>query len=251
MSVIATYRVQLSNGFTLDHATAISDYLAELGISHLYSSPVLQAVKGSTHGYDVLNHSRFNSELGGEAAFRRLSKALREHNLRLLLDFVPNHMAIGGRDNLWWWDVLENGQSSRYAPYFDVEWMAPESKLHHLVMLPILGDHYGRILDAGEIHVERRDGTFTIHYHDYSFPIAPRSLPFILTRAASGAHADSLAFFADALEQLPSSWSTDWASLQRRHRDKGVLGALLTRFLREDSAAAAAVDGAIEEINGN
>ena len=251
MSEIATYRVQLSNGFTLDHAAAISDYLAELGISHLYSSPVLQAVKGSTHGYDVLDHSRFNSGLGGEAAFMRLSGALREHNLGLLLDFVPNHMAIGGRDNRWWWDVLENGQSSRYAPYFDVEWMAPESKLHHLVMLPILGDHYGRILEAGEIHVQRRDGTFTIHYHDHSFPIAPRSLPFILTRAAVVAHSDSLAFFADALEQLPSSWSTDWASLQRRHRDKGVLGALLTRFLLDDSAAAAAVDGAIKDINGH
>ena len=248
---IATYRVQLSSGFTLDHAAAISEYLAQLGISHLYSSPVLQAVKGSTHGYDVLDHSRVNSELGGEAAFQRLSDALREHNLGVLLDIVPNHMAIGGRDNLWWWDVLENGQSSRYAPYFDVEWMAPESKFHHLVLLPILGDHYGRILDAGEIHVERRDGTFTIHYHDYVFPIAPRSLPFILTRAASGARSEILAFFADTLEQLPSSWATDWDSLHRRHRDKGILGTMLTRFLQEDSAAAAAVDRTIDEINGD
>ena len=97
-------------------------------------------------------------------------------DLGLLLDIVPNHMAIGGKDNLWWWDVLENGQSSRYAPYFDVEWMPPESKLHHLVMLPVLGDHYGRILDAGEIHIERHDGAFTVHYHDHVFPVAPRSL---------------------------------------------------------------------------
>ena len=248
---IATYRVQLSSGFNLNHTAALSEYLAQLGISHLYSSPVLQAVEGSTHGYDVLDHSRVNRELGGETAFNRLSDALREHNLGLLLDLVPNHMAIGGRDNLWWWDVLENGQSSRYASYFDVEWMAPESKLHHLVLLPLLEDHYGRILDAGEIHVERREGVFTIHYHDHVFPIAPRSLPFILTRALSGAPSDVLEFFSDALEHLPSSWSTDWASLQRRHRDKRVLGTLLTRFLLEDPAVAAAVDCAIERINGD
>ena len=125
---IATYRLQMCGGFTLDDATAIAEYLAQLGISHLYSSPVLQAVKGSTHGYDVLDHSRVNRELGGEAAFERLSGALRKHNLGLLLDIVPNHMAIGGKDNLWWWDVLENGQSSKYATYFDVEWMPPRKQ---------------------------------------------------------------------------------------------------------------------------
>ena len=236
---IATYRLQMCCGFTLDDAAAIAEYLAELGISHLYSSPVLQAGKGSTHGYDVLDHSRVNRELGGEAAFERLSIALRKHDLGLLLDIVPNHMAIGGKDNLWWWDVLENGQSSKYAPYFDVEWMPPESKLHHQVMLPVLGDHYGRILDAGEIHIERQDGAFTVHYHDHVFPVAPRSLQFILNRAASAAASEDLAFFADTLEQLPSSWATDWASLRRRHRDKGILGTLLTRFLQEDHESAA------------
>ncbi len=246
---IATYRIQMHSGFTLDDAAAIAEYLAQLGISHLYSSPVLQAMKGSRHGYDVLDHSHVNRELGGEAAFEHLSEALRKHDLGLLLDIVPNHMAIGGRDNLWWWDVLENGQSSRYAPYFDVEWMPPESKLHHLVMLPVLADHYGRILDAGEIHIERHGGAFTVHYHDHVFPVAPRSLQFILTRAASDAAPEHLAFFADALEHLPSSWATDWVSLQRRHRDKGILGSLLTRFFQEDPAAAAAVDRTIQEIN--
>jgi (1->4)-alpha-D-glucan 1-alpha-D-glucosylmutase len=239
----------MCGSFTLDNAADIVEYLAQLGISHLYSSPVLQAMKGSTHGYDVLNHSRVNEELGGEAAFERLSGVLRKHDLGLLLDIVPNHMAIGGRDNLWWWDVLENGQLSRYAPYFDVEWMPPESKLHHVVMLPVLEDHYGRILDAGLIHIERHGGAFTVHYQDHVFPIAPPSLQFILTRAAAAATSENLAFFADALEQLPSSWSTDWVSLHRRHRDKGILGTLLARFLQEDPAVAAAVDRTVEEIN--
>ncbi len=109
---VATYRLQLSSEFTLDDAAAIAGYLSQLGISHLYSSPVLQAGKGSTHGYDVLDHSRVSKELGGEAAFERVSTALRTHDLGLLLDIVPNHMAIGGKDNVWWWDVFENGQSS-------------------------------------------------------------------------------------------------------------------------------------------
>lgn len=230
---VATYRLQLSSEFTLDDAAAIAGYLSQLGISHLYSSPVLQAGKGSTHGYDVLDHSRVSKELGGEAAFERVSTALRTHDLGLLLDIVPNHMAIGGKDNVWWWDVLENGRSSRYAPYFDVEWMPPESKLHHMVMLPVLGDHYGRILDAGLIHIERHDGAFTIHYQEHAFPVAPRSLQFILARAASEAATEDLAFFTDTLEQLPSSWSTDWVSLRRRHRDKAFSRVCSPAFSRK------------------
>ncbi len=246
---VATYRIQVHSGFTLDEAASIILYLSELGISHLYSSPILQATKGSTHGYDVLDHTRVNTELGGEAAFRRLSETLRKHDLGLLLDIVPNHMAIGGKDNAWWWDVLENGQASRYAPYFDVDWTPPESKLHHVVMVPILGDHYGRILDAGDIHVERHDGTFTVRYHEHSFPVSPRSLEFILTRAASRSASEELDFFADALGHLPSSRATDWASLRRRHRDKRILTAFVTRHLQEAPDAAAAVDHTLEEIN--
>ena len=188
-------------------------------------------------------------ENGGEAAFDRLREVLRSQNLGMLLDIVPNHMAIGGRDSRWWWDVLENGQSSRYAPYFDVDWFPPESKLHHRVMLPVLADHYGRILDAGDIRLTREEGTFTIQYHDHVFPVSPRSVEFVLTRAASEAASDYLAFFADALAQLPSSRATDWASLRRRHRDKGILLNLLTRLLQEHDSTAAAVDRTIDAIN--
>ncbi len=248
---LATYRLQMSSAFTLDDATAIAAYLAQLGISHVYSSPILQAGKGSTHGYDVLDHSRINQELGGEAAFDRLREVLRAQNLGMLLDIVPNHMAIGGRDSRWWWDVLENGQSSRYAPYFDVDWFPPESKLHHRVMVPVLADHYGRILDAGDIRLVREEGTFTIQYHDHVFPVSPRSVEFILTRAALEVASEDLAFFADALEHLPSSRATDWASLQRRHRDKGILLNLLTRFLKEHAGTAASVDRTIDAINEN
>ncbi|MBK9307932.1 MAG: malto-oligosyltrehalose synthase [Nitrospira sp.] len=246
---LATYRLQMHAGFTLNDATAIVPYLRELGVSHCYSSPILQAAKGSTHGYDVLDHTRVNHELGGEEAFKRFNQELRTHQLGLLLDIVPNHMAIGGRESVWWWDVLENGQASRYAPYFDVEWQPPESKLHHMVMVPILSDHYGRVLDTGEIHVARHGGSFTIQYHDHVLPLAPRSIEFILKQAADVAASDMTAFFADALEQLPSSRTTDWVSLRRRHRDKGILLDLLARFLREDEAAASSVDRCIERLN--
>src|SRR5205807_1045906 len=119
------------------------DYLARLGVSHLYASPSLQAAPGSQHGYDVVDPRRANTELGGEAAHARLRQALEAHALGQVLDIVPNHMAIGGPENAWWWDVLENGRASQYAHYFDVDWDPPEAKLRNTVLLPILGDHYG------------------------------------------------------------------------------------------------------------
>jgi (1->4)-alpha-D-glucan 1-alpha-D-glucosylmutase len=151
----ATYRVQLHAGFRFADAAAIADYLAELGISHLYSSPYLQAAPGSTHGYDVVNYNKVNEELGGAEGHARLCAALDAAGMGQVLDIVPNHMAIVGRENPWWWDVLENGQSTPYASYFDVEWDPPESKLRDMMLLPVLGDHYGRVLDNGEFALQR------------------------------------------------------------------------------------------------
>ncbi|HEV2239436.1 MAG TPA: alpha-amylase family glycosyl hydrolase, partial [Streptosporangiaceae bacterium] len=123
---VATYRVQLHAGFTFDDAAAIADYLAELGVSHLYCSPYLQAAAGSTHGYDVVDHGRLNAELGGAEGHRRLAERLAGAGLGQVLDIVPNHMALAGRANAWWWDVLENGPSSVYASYFDIDWDPPQ-----------------------------------------------------------------------------------------------------------------------------
>jgi (1->4)-alpha-D-glucan 1-alpha-D-glucosylmutase len=158
--VRATYRVQLHAGFGFAEAAAIVDYLAALGISHLYCSPYLQAAPGSTHGYDVVNPHQVNKELGGPEAHAQLCATLKEKGLGQVLDIVPNHMAIAGRENPWWWDVLENGPSSRYAGYFDLEWDPPEAKLRNTVLLPVLGDHYGRVLEAGELRLDREEGSF-------------------------------------------------------------------------------------------
>ncbi|MDQ3688827.1 MAG: malto-oligosyltrehalose synthase [Chloroflexota bacterium] len=169
----ATYRVQLHAGFTLDDACAIVPYLAELGISHLYTSPILQAAPGSMHGYDVVDHGSVSDELGGAAALERLTDALRAHGMGLVLDIVPNHMAISDRRNRWWWDVLEHGRASRYAAYFDIDWDPPEHRLRDVILLPVLPDHYGRVLEAGEIRLVQEDGHLVVAHGAHRFPLAP------------------------------------------------------------------------------
>ncbi|MHC5537276.1 malto-oligosyltrehalose synthase, partial [Singulisphaera rosea] len=248
---LATYRVQMHAGFGFDAAAAVADYLHELGISHLYASPYLQAGKGSTHGYDVLNHRKVSDELGGEEAHDRLCRTLGDNDLGQILDIVPNHMSIASRDNVWWWDVLENGPSSRYAGYFDVDWDSPEAKLHNMVLLPVLGDHYGRVVEAGEIQIQRVGGSFTFHYFDNVMPIAPRSLNDLLQRAARRCDSPDLAFAADAFGNLPISTAIDWASVTRRHRDKEVLRKQLERLCAEEPRVAAAIDQVVEEINAS
>ncbi|MFN2608080.1 MAG: malto-oligosyltrehalose synthase [Acidimicrobiales bacterium] len=243
----ATYRVQLHAGFGFDDVAAIASYLADLGVSHVYCSPYLQAAVGSTHGYDVVDHHRLNAELGGEEAFGRMTRALAAAGLSQVLDVVPNHMAAVGAENAWWWDVLENGPSSRYADAFDVDWPAEldPGASDYRILLPILGDHYGRVLEAGDLRLERRGGTFVVCYFDHAAPISPRTLDRLLARAAGECGSDELATLATALGRLPHAAATDRASVQERHRDKEVLGDLLARLLGEQPAVAAAVDGVV------
>jgi len=172
----ATYRVQLHAGFTLGDAAAIVPYLAELGISHLYTSPILQAAPGSMHGYDVVDYSQVNVELGGEDGFARLTDALRAHDMGLVLDIVPNHMAISGEENRWWWDVLTHGPASRYASYFDVDWAPPERPPRSVILLPVLPDQYGRVLEAGAIRLVRDGERVLVAHADRRFPIDPATL---------------------------------------------------------------------------
>jgi (1->4)-alpha-D-glucan 1-alpha-D-glucosylmutase len=236
-------------GFGFDAAAAVAGYLRDLGVTHFYASPYLQAGKGSTHGYDVLDHSQPNAELGGAEAHARLCQALGEAGLGQILDIVPNHMSIAGRGNKWWWDVLENGPSSRYAAYFDVDWRPPEQKLRDTVLMPILGDHYGREVEAGHIRLERVGGTFTIHYFDHVMPVAPRSLNDLLNEAAQRIGSDVLAFLADSFGNLPLSTATDFESVHRRHRDKEVLRSALARLCDEDPRVGPAIDAEIAAIN--
>ncbi len=245
----ATYRVQLHAGFTFDDAAAVVDYLAALGVSHLYCSPYLQAAKGSTHGYDVIDHGRLNDELGGAAAHSRLVSRLAGAGLGQVLDIVPNHMALAGRANAWWWDVLENGPSSRYARYFDIDWDPPQAKLADTVLMPVLGDHYGRVLEAGELVIERHAGSFTVRYYDHEAPLSPRTLDGLLSRAAARAGSRELEHLAAAYGRLPLASLTDPADVEERHRGKEELRARLGELSGAEPEVAAAIDAEIEDLN--
>ena len=181
----ATYRLQFHRDFTFADAEAVVPYLARLGISHLYVSPILKARAGSTHGYNIIDHNALNPELGGRAAFERLAAALRRHAMGLIVDFVPNHMGVGGADNAWWLDVLEWGEDSPYARFFDIDWQPPRRELKGKVLLPFLGDHYGAILERGELvpKFDRDEGTLSVWYWEHRYPIAVRDYAEILQRA--------------------------------------------------------------------
>ena len=244
-TITATYRVQLRPDFGFQAATDILAYLADLGVSHLYTSPYLQSVSGSAHGYDVVDPNRVNEELGGAEAHARMCKTVQSAGLGHVIDVVPNHMAIAGRQNPWWWDVLENGPSSRYATYFDVDWEASEERWLNKVLLPVLGDHYGRILENGEFRLSRNEGRFTLHYHDHVFPIDPSSLPELLKRAAESCGSELLAFLAESHARLPRPTVTARQAVERRHRDKAVLLELLSRLCREEPATRSAIDDVV------
>jgi (1->4)-alpha-D-glucan 1-alpha-D-glucosylmutase len=182
----ATYRLQLHRDFTFRDAIALVPYLTGLGISHLYLSPLCEARPGSTHGYDIVNHNRLNPEIGTEEDFQALVAAVREHGMGIIIDIVPNHMGIGV-DNAWWMDVLEWGEASPYAHYFDINWYDGRPDLEGRVLLPVLGGQYGAILTAGEIELRFNadEGSFSFWYWEHHFPVSPLSYRRILLAGGS------------------------------------------------------------------
>jgi len=250
---LATYRLQLRPEFGFAAAGEVIDYLRDLGISHVYCSPYLQAAPGSMHGYDIVDYHQVSGELGGEEGRKEFVKKLSVAGLGQVLDIVPNHMAITGHHNRWWWDTLENGEASRYAPYFDIEWNAPEERLRHKILLPVLGDHYGRILAAGEISLARQDGNFIVRYHEHTFPVAPESIAGLLSKAADRERSSRLGFLADSLARMQRSsdegWDKGWQALLIHDRNKRITSELLSRLCNEEPSVAARIDEVLEDAN--
>lgn len=246
----STYRLQLHKDFTFDMAAETADYLRALGVSHVYCSPYLQAAPGSTHGYDVVDHQRVNKELGGEEAHRRFCARLGEVGLGQVLDIVPNHMSLG-KENRYWWDVLENGPSSRYASFFDIDWQPQEERLRDKVLVPILGGQYGQVLKDGGIKVVRRGNVFQVECSGETLPVSPQSLPAILSRAAEYAKSDTLSFLAASFGRLPAPEYVDRRTILATHRDKIVLVDLLARLSAEEPQINEAIDRSVGELNGN
>lgn len=247
----ATYRLQLHRGFTFADAAALVDHLAALGVSHLYASPFLKARPGSTHGYDIIDHESLNPEIGSEEDLAALCDKLAAHGMGLVLDHVPNHMGVGGKDNAWWLDVLEWGETSPYADYFDIDWESRRADLRGKVLLPVLGDQYGLVLERGEIvlRFEAEDGSYSAWYYDHRFPISPRRYDAMLRRVhLPGQAGADLAALADGFAKLQAGRSRR----QRRlaHADGRRLKAALAELARRVPEAGAALEQAAAALMG-
>jgi len=236
---VSTYRLQFHGGFRFREAEALIAYLARLGITECYCSPLLAACPGSSHGYDICDHSRLNPEYGTEEDFAAFTDALAKHGMGLILDFVPNHMGIDPSANQWWRDVLENGPSSRYARYFDIDWDPVKSELRGKVLLPILGDQYGSVLKNGELQIQFEDGAFSLRYFERNLPLNPRQMRQLLEHnlpEVSGQRAledpDLREFMSILfqLEHMPAYTETDLHQVLNRHREKEVVRERLARL---------------------
>jgi (1->4)-alpha-D-glucan 1-alpha-D-glucosylmutase len=226
---IATYRLQLNQSFPFEQARRIIPYLHAFGITDCYASSFLQAMPGSNHGYDVIDPSSLNTEIGTEEEFAAFVEELRAHDMGLILDVVPNHMGIGKALNGWWRDVLENGPSSRYADAFDIDWHPIKRELDNKVLLPILGDQYGTVLENQELHITFEDGLFQLKYGDQLLPLAPKSWLHLLEHDVErlGNMDDpqviELHSIMTALRHLPSQHEREADRVAERYREKEVV----------------------------
>ncbi len=253
----ATYRLQLSRAFTFAHAAALVPYLAALGISHVYCSPYLRARPGSSHGYDIVDHGALNPEIGTAADFDGFVAALRAHGMGQIADVVPNHMGVLRADNAWWLDVLENGPASAFAHFFDIDWTPLDPGQHGKVLLPVLADHYGRVLERGELWLvfDAGAGSFAVLYFDHRFPLDPRSYPPLLTAAADDPRASpaaraALADLAAAFAQLAPRDARDADAVAARRADVPRLQRRLAQRVVRHRWLRAALEAACRAHNG-
>ncbi len=242
---IATYRLQLRKEFNFEDSIEIIPYLAQLGVSHLYTSPYLQSKKGSSHGYDVVDTSRVNDELGGKALHEKFSKKIQEEDLGQMIDIVPNHMSISEIQNPWWWDVLENGPSSYFATYFDVDWEASSERWPNKVHLPLLEEDYGKVLEKGLLKLSYKEGQFSINYKDHVFPVDPSSLSSFFSKMDS----DKLRVLALSYAQLPRPTVTSRELIEKRHQEKIAIKEFLIKLCLEDPSIEKSIQTEVEHLN--
>ena len=252
-----TYRLQFNRWFTFAQARGIVPYLHALGVSDAYASPYFQAGAESLHGYDITDHNKLNSAVGSREDYDSWIAELHAHSMGQVLDFVPNHVGIAEPLNEWWMDVLENGPSSRFGPYFDIDWHPLKSDLRDKVLLPILSDQYGRVLERGELQVHFEEGTFYLRYGDRRLPIAPGTYRYVLDIALQNLaeHKDE-DFYAElqsiltALEYLPKRTETDPKRIAERIREKEIIKRRLERRCAEAPQVQQAIEKALARING-
>jgi (1->4)-alpha-D-glucan 1-alpha-D-glucosylmutase len=259
---LATYRLQLNRDFTFTQATEIVPYLSALGVSHCYISPCLKARSGSMHGYDIVDHNSFNPEIGSADEFDRFTSTLHEHGMGLILDIVPNHMGVMGSDNAWWLDVLENGESSIYSSFFDIDWQPLKEELQGKVLIPVLHDHYGAVLESGELTLVFHDdrGAFDIAYREHRFPVDPKEYPRIFDACGTQPaetlgeqNPDLLEFqsLITAFRHLPGRRELSGERVAERNRDKEIHKRRLAELCTRSPEIAGCIHRAVDLVNGN
>ncbi len=255
----ATYRIQFGPHMTFQGALELVDYLQELGVSDLYVSPVFKSRSNSTHGYDVVDYNEFNPNLGSAEEFDALAAAMRERDMGILLDIVPNHMGVN-TENVWWMDVLKHGPSSVYADYFDIEWFPQNRSMDNRVLLPVLGDHYGRVLEAGELKVVYWHGDFYLHYYEHQFPITPETYASVLRRVhehllAYGDYEDwvemELSSVITSLEFMPPYTTPDEDLLVVRRREQVIIRWRLLGLFDKSEVFRVVLQNALDDFNGD
>ena len=257
----ATYRLQFNREFTFNQANEIVPYLAALGISHCYASPILKARPGSMHGYDIVDHNSINPEIGSAADLDRLVDTLHKHGMGLVLDIVPNHMGVMGSDNAWWLDVLENGESSMYANFFDIDWQPLKEELQGKVLIPVLHDQYGVVLESGDLKLVFRPdrGEFDITYHEHRFPVDPQEYPRILQHCGTGKieivgdlGRDTAEFqsLINGFRNLPGRHEISNERIAERNGDKEIYKRRLAELCARSPETADCLLRAVELING-
>jgi (1->4)-alpha-D-glucan 1-alpha-D-glucosylmutase len=258
---VSTYRLQFNSRFTFRDAHAIVGYLHALGISDCYASSYLKAVPGSPHGYDVADPTRFNPDIGTADDYWAWIAELKSHAMGHVLDLVPNHMGIAKSSNAWWLDVLENGPSSRFARFFDIEWHPVKDELADKVLIPILGDQYGAVLERQELQLAYRDGAFMVRYDDDVLPIAPDTFGDVLgleldawlaqrAHSAGDSDAEELQSIITAAENLLPRSARDPEAIAIRAREKEVVKRRLAALVDRSADVRALVESTVGRFNG-
>ena len=254
---LSTYRLQFQRGFTFRDASGVAGYLCDLGISDCYASSYLKAVPDSPHGYDVADPTRLNPEIGTDQDYEAWIGALRARGMGHVMDLVPNHMGIAKSANPWWFDVLENGPSSRFAHFFDIEWRQVKSELADKILIPILGDQYGEVLERRELQVGYRDGAFLVRYHDQTLPIAPDTYAGVLEPVIgrwledhAGGDADELQSILTASDNLPPRGDREPEAIEVRAREKEIVKRRLAALAQRSTDVASLIDASVATLNG-
>lgn len=256
---LSTYRLQFNSSFRFTDAAGTIAYLSDLGITDIYASPYFKAQKGSTHGYDIVDPNVLNPEIGTEDEYDAMISQLDFHGMGQILDIVPNHMCISSAENLWWMDVLENGPSSVFVRTFDIDWQPVKKELQEKVLLPILGDQYGTVLERGELRLSLEEGTFFVNYYDTKVPVRPKTYSTILNHRIEELkemldqdhphHAELLSIIT-AAGHLPDYTLTDKDLIAERAREKEVIKRRLRELYSESKEIERFIDENVRLFNG-